>query len=499
MQIKKDYLILLSFFLLVLLLKLPALNMPYEDDEINPPIKSAIDIFHHPLQPYSDYDLNHPPLLYLTLMLSFAIFGIYPWAAHLVIVIFSALALFFTYKLGEYLFNKEVGIISSLLLLFSPAYFAYSSLTLYAIPTAAFTVMAVYFFLKNKKIAFVLSSICLVLIKEYNIFVILGILLYQFIKKNKKSLKNIIYSIIPFLVLGIWKLYHWTQKGKFVSDACFYDPSMELMQYYRLSNLFNITALKTLILMIAGNFVKIVSFIFLFDLFYADQANKFEFFNTFHWLITLIIIFAFIKKKEFFRDYKVKRMIQLSLLILAVHVLIYMFVSAIDLRYFIHLLPFFFIFGGFSIYHLFGKKKYIVLAIILILFITTWTGHNTTFGDKNMEYLDVIKGHQTTANYLSTNYPDAKILTSAPIETYLTFPEGGYIKSPLNVISAHKKGGTGTFYMFNNKINITNIDLVVHNNVIFFSEEIKGLINKQNMTLLKRFERGNKFAEIYTK
>ena len=118
--------------LILLIYKLPILNAPYFWDGMLW-IKSAEWISNNGFNPilplplsFGGIDTGHPPLVLLSLALAFFTFGNSLIVAHLVILFFASLTLYFTYLLASHIYNEQVGVIASILLLFSPLFFAQS-------------------------------------------------------------------------------------------------------------------------------------------------------------------------------------------------------------------------------------------------------------------------------------------------------------------------------------------------------------------------------------
>ena len=98
----------------------------------------------------------HPPFFVFSLALVWKIFGESLIVSHLFYLIFIGLAIVFTYLLGKKIASSEnkltnhlIGFSSALALLFSPLFLAQTGIIYPEIPIAAFSIMAVYFFITN--------------------------------------------------------------------------------------------------------------------------------------------------------------------------------------------------------------------------------------------------------------------------------------------------------------------------------------------------------------
>ncbi len=91
-------------------------------------------------------------LMVYPIALSFKIFGVNDYSLVIYPLLCSIGGIFITYKLGEMLFNKETGILASLLLSFYPMDVIYATWAMPDVPIAFFMASATYFFLKAEKL-----------------------------------------------------------------------------------------------------------------------------------------------------------------------------------------------------------------------------------------------------------------------------------------------------------------------------------------------------------
>ncbi|MFC1632479.1 hypothetical protein ACFL2I_08000, partial [Candidatus Omnitrophota bacterium] len=111
----------LFLLIIVVLFKLPIINMPYHWDALGGSIPGALWIYQHRFVPaLGTLDFGHPQLFHEILAIIWSIFGYSIWLTHLVVIIFSFLGVYFTYRLGTDLKDRRTGIIAALLLFFSP-------------------------------------------------------------------------------------------------------------------------------------------------------------------------------------------------------------------------------------------------------------------------------------------------------------------------------------------------------------------------------------------
>ena len=186
-QNRRDFFIGFSLFLILFLIKLQTFNTSLFWDESvwfrGAEWISENEFYPIPPGPFDmgGLDTGHPPFTLVILSIAFIIFGKSIFIAHFIMFLFSFLMLYFTYKLGSYIFNETTGIIASLLLLASPLFIAQSGLANLDIPLGALALITIYSAIKEKKLAYLISGSLLVLSKEPGILTILSVSLYIFL------------------------------------------------------------------------------------------------------------------------------------------------------------------------------------------------------------------------------------------------------------------------------------------------------------------------------
>lgn len=464
-----DKKILFIFLIIVLLAKLPTASLDYHWDEL---------VYVGQAKFYSIYgfmsippeDVGHVRLFSWILAASFKIFGETPFLSHFIVAIFSLIGIYFTYLLGKFLFNEKVGLMASLLLFFFPIYFSMSGQALFDIPLTALSMMTLYFGLKQKIPHFLIAGSALVLIKEPGILTILVLVIYQLMKKKYKT--AFIYGL-PLIALLVWNSWYWTQTGYFGfhHGSTFVFSGIAMLFKKFVSNLYQI------------------------------------FFWNYNWILTLIIILV-IYKKSLYKNKISVNYIPLFLLILF-YVALFSY-SLVLPRYLLPVLPIFFIFSSYAINQCFGKKSWIVLLIVLILFVSTYgwnfgvkaliqdpVFHSTVFvkkplasilnGELSIDYFDVINTEKEALNYIFSNYPNSIITSSIPL---------------VNNISTKIDIGHREWHKYNitvlyppSKENIQKSKLVVYEPYAPWSEENMQLLSQ--LVLIKKFEENGKFVAIY--
>ncbi|HJN56730.1 MAG: glycosyltransferase family 39 protein [Candidatus Woesearchaeota archaeon] len=126
-------------------------------------------------------------------------------------ILFSIGTIALTYLIAVNIFNKKTALISSLFLSLFPTYFLFANILHTEIPSAFFTLVGIYFFIKKKhNLAGLLLGIA-VMTRFFQIFLIIPIFLvlfYSFYRKKVSMQKSALFPlffllpIIPYLILN---------------------------------------------------------------------------------------------------------------------------------------------------------------------------------------------------------------------------------------------------------------------------------------------------------
>lgn len=254
------------------------------------------------------YQQDYPPLLPVSLGISFLVFGISDWSARLVPVVFTALAAILIYLLAKKLFKKEIGIIAAFFYLSTPLirYFGKIPVHETIVPFFALLIFYVYwnwFSKKNKKnfIFLILSIFAAEFAGWPGYYPILLISLHYFIfakEKTKKKLSVIFIWIgISFISFFLFILVDFFITGKM--------PLTDLWEIFKVRtamqaplyeqeafNIFQLISKEALWIRIF--LTKILSFLFLGWLAVFIFSKKEKRFDSKNFLLILIGVFGLI-------------------------------------------------------------------------------------------------------------------------------------------------------------------------------------------------------------
>jgi 4-amino-4-deoxy-L-arabinose transferase-like glycosyltransferase len=431
---------------IVFILKIGVLNLPYNWDEMGGYMTPAhwlaqgslIGVFpgFHP--PYIFF--GHPPALYLSVAFLFKIFGERIWIAHLFAICFSFLGVYFSYLLATRLTDRMTGIFASLILFFSPLYFAQSGMVHADLFVTSLGVMCVYFFFQRRYLTYLLCGTCLVMVKESGAAIIFAIMIYSYLADRDDPRRKTVllkYSV-PLIVLCLFFILQKITTGVFLPN-----------QYFDTNRFFLITGRS-----ITWTFVR--------------QGRI---------AVTLLTIVAFFLNKHAWKEE-----FNLFLLISLFFVGTYSFIYC-TARYVLPVFPYYCILCAYAIALLFNnvKRQLMVNTAIIVLFIIMTYGAGTgSHGgyDEDMQYVDVVLNHKDACNYVEKAFPGKAVLAEWPLNEALRFPFLGYVSKPLRVVTVKEP-----------------YDVVVYTRQGHPDNEKLRTLKK--LRLDRVFERNGKHVEIY--
>jgi len=219
----------LFFFFIILvfiLLKIPALQLPYFWDELGVYSRAGLYMFDNGLG-LLPKDLppvlsrGHPLLFTFFQAIGYSIFGDGVDGGHITALFISIILLWSVYFVTAKYFSKYTGLLAVMLLIVQPLFFAQSVLILPEICLAVFILWTIYFWVRKKYILFGIFSTLAILIKETAIIIPLVIVFSElalyFIGKGNKGKFNFrgkyLILFLPFVVFGIFLLIQKQQNG----------------------------------------------------------------------------------------------------------------------------------------------------------------------------------------------------------------------------------------------------------------------------------------------
>lgn len=393
----------LAFF--VLGFKIPFINLPLWWDEGNY-FEGALRIYKNNLNPFIEWWSYKPPLVYEISAFSFRLFGVNRGTPRLIVIFFALLALYFTFLLGKRLYSSKVGFFASLLLFFSPLFFAQSGLFHADLPLAALVLIVLYCFLSKKRASYFIAASLMALTKEAAILVIMAILIYEALFNFRKILSRpfllkSLFITSPLLFFLSWMLFNKRYLGWYLWP-------------------YNVGYFSS--------FPKIEELWPILD---------FAFWRDFRFLITfplvIGVVFSFFQKK--LRGWLIKRELVLLFLLVVISLFFFWWGPFLP-RYLLIFQPLFFIAGTAAILGCFPQKiiYFPILITVGLFFISSWFTPKFEWGGEiNLNYIHGIRVYEKTAQFLENNFPSFKIVTIWPLVATLEMPELGYVSNSFDV------------------------------------------------------------------
>jgi uncharacterized membrane protein YuzA (DUF378 family) len=464
MRSLKDVVLFTLLLVFVLTLKYETLFQPYYWDAMTGIVGQSLLLYDNNLQFRYTGEWGHPPIQHYTLALTWMIFGNTLPVSHLYTIVIGVAGLTYTYKLGSFLFNQDVGIAAALLLLFNQLFYAQIGTLNDSIPLTTFSVITLYYYLRDRRLLFILSGTIMVLLKETAIVLLLAVYTHYFIQriaKEKKltssDYKEGLYTLYPLIPLLLWAvvIYHtrgWVFRTDLVQNRMIFSRVFVL------------------------NIIRY----FIHD-FTDYNVNKYNF------VLTAFITASLLKT----RDVKVRLQYLTPVLIILIYSVLFAFTQDLP-RYFTPLLPFYYLISAHSVHHITSKIRhnkhvfYAITGLCIILFTSNYTSSRPCDGwklESNLEYLDVVDTHKEAAGFIEKNYPDRTIITCWPMTEELGDSRLGYVSRGVNVSSDPSRFKADSIFYYSRQSSCRN------------NPRYTKLMDEAS--LLKRFEKNSKVAEIY--
>jgi 4-amino-4-deoxy-L-arabinose transferase-like glycosyltransferase len=449
-------------FLLVLIIfaKLPTANFDYYWDEMVFASQAKFLAVHGFLQAIP-YGVMHPPLFLWIMAAAYSVFGESPFLSHAIIAVFSFIGAYFTYLLGNHLFGKRVGIAASLLLIFSPMYFAISGQALFDVPLTATTMATLYFGIRKKLLPFLLAGTALVLTKEPGFLAVLAITFFYVARREKPRV--IVISLVPVMVFALWFVYA-VAAGYLHQGVSF--SSITLVASKALSNLYQVLIWN------------------------------------YNWALTVPVILALATRKVHADDLRgAAPLLLVGLLYLALFT-----IGPVPVlpRYLLPVMPVFFILAALCLDRT-TRRPWFIIAIVLILFVSAYRWNDglkgaiqdpvfssgllgvrltsVENGELSLDYADAVDVETQATRYIFDNRPGSTVAAAWPLAHNMTLD-------------------TNAGYRQWRRYNITVLDPTAENIAKVDLLVVDDCCTPQGadlskMELLRSFESGTKRAAVY--
>lgn len=379
------------------------LLMPYYWDEVGQFVPAAWDIYDSGrLVPTSTVPNIHPPAVMAWVALFWKVFTPSVLVARCAMLLLGAGLLAAAFLLAVELCGSAPGLpafFATLALALSPLVYTQSMLVQLDMPAAAFTCLALYFFLSERHWAAVASACLLVLVKETGVLLPLVLCVWLLFEKRYRRAA---YYVIPAAVLGIWLLYLHHRTGSWFGNTEF--GRYNLLWTMRLSHIG---------LSLARRFY-------------------FLFIGNFHWIGTLGIL-AGVSAGLFKR----RRWAVAGTFVLLHILMVSLLGGAVLERYMLPVLPAFYAAAlvGFSAWTV-NRRWLAYLAMVSGLVAGLFI--NPLFWpfpyENNLAVVTFTRLHTRAAESLEREYPGARVATIWPMSAELANPRLAYVNKPFQTV-----------------------------------------------------------------
>lgn len=464
-----DLIILVSIISFVVF-KIPYLSLPFYWDEawVYGPAIRIMEESGPCLLPgcISDWWYTGHPLLFYFLASSWMkFFGATCFSGHVFALTTSIMTLSSLYYVGGKMFDKRVGLLTTLLLMTTPVFASQSGILVPEVLLTLFSVWAIYFGYIQKFWWYFIFAVLVLYVKESGAVLICAVSMHGFLFNPQKGnfIKRLLHSLALFSPILVGSLFYITQF--YISNYFFYPRHLNWVDFSYQS--------------IRAKFE--MAYIFVTQ----DQGRIF---------ISKISITAMILYLLRFRLKKLNKEVKSKLGLLLIFILGFMSFCSLNYlsqRYMLSMLPFFFLVVSYFIINGLGFKKLFSIFIIFATFginvYSLWKDKtNAHPHDISLAYRDMTEVHQEVVNYLiENNYQSKKIVTHGLVHTALVQPLAGYLSKE----ESEKFISVNVYEPEEGEIIITSIierdDVRIQN------------FDFDNLELIKNFKKGNSWCKIW--
>ncbi len=499
----------------VLVFKFQHLSLPYFWDEAwvyAPAIlemhKNGLSLLPDAIPP--ELSRGHPLLFHFLATVWVKIFGTSFFAVHSFSLAISVALLVAVYFFCKDFFSPLVGFLSVLMLAVQPLFLAQSSFLLPEVMMALWTLLSLYYYLKEKWILFIVFASLMLLTKESGIVLLATIGIWTlfenvFLKKEPlfkpEAFKTYILIASPLLVAAVYFVIQKIQNGWF-----FYPEHLGMMTFGW--GIFHRKFLDVygFLLQGQGRYLLFISFFFCVSFFWKSLSRiekifipagyllaTYVLFNV--WgaedkltLFLVLLIFARLFQTVFIKLYYENNTTGKPLAVITVFVFLYFIFSQLNflsLRYLMLLLPLVIIvvFGVLSIV---VDNKWLLAAIAFLCIVNCFRQINKyeDVGDYNLSYVDAVKSQRKFVNFCEQNNLYEK-------KVFAGFNSGVNLSS---TIAGYRN--TDTKFTQTTDTLTNDVEICVFTN-IEPRADYDSLMNEINLEHLTSFEENKVWIDVY--
>lgn len=459
---------------------------------------------------------GHPVLFFEILALAWLVLGQTLWVSHLLIALFAFTVIYFTYRIGHLLYGRKVGLIAAVLLLFFPLFRTQAAVVVLDLPTAAFTVCAIYFLLTSRTPLYLLFASAAVLTKETGALLVPAVLVYVFLRDyRRKTTRTLLIDVmvhsIPAWVLVSWFWYHAAATGWVAPPGRL--SLREILLSYLPPTLFAREGVFISFLQLSWQFLGKQFLIGLLSLTIIVSGFSWRAFSaSLQHGLTWRGLRAALRAQPFWQGRTQVGVVVLLGLPIVTH-LLFMASNWRLHRYLLPEYPLYFVLAAEAIFVIFRRRLHALTftAFVLVVFAAGWARPwfgNSLSSPSTSAYLDFVANEQAGVAFLESNFPDKVVLTDWPGYFELARPSMGYARQHHRIVSfasdpsyaARMVVLGGRYYTDASTVTLDDFDIVYYtartNTGHAYELEIA---HKYQLPLVAEFTRGDEYAAIYAK
>ncbi len=391
------------FFTILIVLKYKYIILPCFWDELSgPPYQVYTDYISTFFQVLknTNYLYNHPPVSAFILGTICKITTYSVLTLKITTCAFSALSLFFVYKIGQKLISDLFGMMLAILVLIDPLFWIHSVAIRHDVFLLCFALGSIYFAFNKKPGLTALFLFLAIFTKLPGIAVAFSIFIFFLLQKSpgKQKLKALALTLIPVLVLIISLIQTKLNTGNLINHPAILDFSST-----RLHNIDELT-----------DYLKFLVW------------NRGQLILTIPFLLALFIHLVYRKWSGLFRlD------IFALIIVWTSFSIVFLFQTYAPQFYFLIPTTFFIII---TMFYTWNSSRYKSLLIILIILRAilgfNYLNEDVPTGENSPRYADIIKVYSEAISYLEKHHHSDKISAEWPMDRMLTQISDGYSSKP---------------------------------------------------------------------
>jgi 4-amino-4-deoxy-L-arabinose transferase-like glycosyltransferase len=462
----KYFLAVLALIIAFIIIKIPYLYLPYYWDEAwvyGPAIRimeaNNLSLLPDALPVY--YSRGHPLLFHFLGAAWLRVFGTSLLSSHVFALTISVALITSVYFISKKMFSPQVGLIACLLLILQPIFQAQSVLVLPEVMLSLFSLLALFFFIRDKWWAFFIMATLAVFVKETGIVVIGAAGLWflietLFLNKDKFVFRCFIFRsvllIAPLLVFGAFILLQKQMNGWYFFPEHVNYISTDSHSFFQ----------------------KMEGYAAYLFIYWGRNVLSSAI------IVSLVLYFYFKKHKN--------NPANKPILVFAIYCVLFLIASSFNFysdRYTLSMMVPYLIIAAYFLFAAFTKRILLIVFITVVCFLQLFIFlPRKTNSDHNLGYAEAVKTHQQMVNYcIDEKYQHKKIFAHFLMRGNLTNPYCGYLTKEQIFCNVNPSFDNST-------------ELCIFSNMEGVDEYKKIKANK-NLLLLKRFESGQAWSELY--